>query len=112
VHRVHRIHSVNDAIGVTDRNREKFLLFEAGNSRDKQLRLLLSMSTVEVQLDPVYTETLTPERFLELYKKGLLDIKSVYVVPPKLGSFGFGKIVVRRKTPIYTSKHELPDKDE
>src|SRR5688572_21135315 len=75
---------VNDATGVTEKIRE-FLLFEAGNSRDKT-RLLLSMSTVELQLDPVYTEALTPEQFLELYEQGLADIKSVRVIPPKLGS--------------------------
>lgn len=70
------------------------------------------MSTVELQLDPVYTEVLTPERFMELYKQGLLDIKSVTVIPPTLGGFGFGKIVIRRKTPVYTAKHEHPNKDE
>lgn len=70
------------------------------------------MSTAELQLDPIYTETLTPERFIELYEQGLQDIKSVRVIPPKLGSFGFGKIVIRRKTPVYTAKHEHYDKDE
>ena len=64
------------------------------------------MSTAEIQLDPVYTETLTPEQFLELYVKGLVDVKRVKVIPPRLGRGGFGKIIIRRKTPVYTAKHE------
>ena len=71
------------------------------------------MSTAEIQLDPVYTETLTPERYLEEYKKGLADIRTVKVLPPKLGTMGWGKILIWRKTPIYTARHEQqPDKDE
>jgi len=71
------------------------------------------MSTAEIQLDPVYTETLTPKRFLELYAKGFADVRTIKVIPPRLGSEGFGKILIWRKTPIYTARHEQqPDKDE
>ncbi len=70
------------------------------------------MSTAEIQLDPVYTEILTPERFLKLYEQGLVNVKSVRVMPPKLGRQGFGGIVIQRKTPVYTSQHEQSDKDE
>ncbi len=70
------------------------------------------MSTAEIQLDPVYTETLTPKQFLELYKKGVADFRSVHVIPPKLGSKGFGSILIWRKSPVYMAKHEQPDKDE
>jgi hypothetical protein len=87
----------------------EFLLFEAGNSRDKT-RLLLSMSTTELQLDPVYAEALTPEQFLELYEQGLKDIKSVRVIPPELGSIGFGKIIVLHKVPIYVTRFDQTNK--
>jgi len=67
------------------------------------------MSTVELHLDPVYAEALTPEQFLELYKQGLTDIKSVRVIPPRLGSFGFGQIVVVHKVPIYVTRFDQTD---
>jgi hypothetical protein len=71
------------------------------------------MSTAEIQLDSVYTETLTPEGFLELYAKGLADVRAMRVLPPRLGGKGFGRILIWRKTPIYTARHEWqPDKDE
>lgn len=59
------------------------------------------MSTKELELDPVYSEALTPERFLDALQKREEDIESVRISPAKLGRRGFGHIVVRWKTPVY-----------
>jgi hypothetical protein len=55
-----------------------------------------------IDLEPSDTEELTPSQFLRLYEDEKDDIASVRIVPPVPGSMrGFGRIVVKRKTPTY-----------
>jgi hypothetical protein len=59
------------------------------------------MAFRDIYLDPVYTETLSPERFIETYAKQDDKMQTAYVIPPRLGDPGFGKILVVWKTPTY-----------
>lgn len=52
-------------------------------------------------LDPFYTELLTAERFLEMYKNDRDNIVSARAIPEPLGSKALGYILVRRKRPLY-----------
>ncbi len=54
-----------------------------------------------MELDPVYTEALTPREFMGVYARQSHDIQSVRVVPPVLGERGFGRIVVERRSPVF-----------
>jgi len=65
------------------------------------------MSAKELELDPVYSETMSPQRFLESFQKRENDIDSVRVFPARLGRRGFGRIIVRWKTPVYTQRVDL-----
>ena len=60
------------------------------------------MSAVEIELDPVYVELLTPEQFAEAYQTRQNDIRRVRVLPARLGEPGFGRILVKWKTPTYS----------
>ena len=60
------------------------------------------MSAAEIVLDPVYTELLTPEEFAEAYQTRQDEIRRVRILPARLGEPGFGRILVRWKTPIYS----------
>ena len=52
-----------------------------------------------------FTEILlSPKEFLNLSETDRENIKSVKIMPAKLGGNGFGKIKVTRKTPVYTIK--------
>lgn len=46
-------------------------------------------------------EILSPQEFLNLKELERENIKSVQIIPPKLGQHHFGKIKVVRKTPVY-----------
>ncbi len=60
------------------------------------------MAAQEIQLDPIYAEALTPDEYIKVYQTSENEIKSARVIPPQLGSPGFGKILVRWKRPIYS----------
>lgn len=55
---------------------------------------------------PVRRETLAPGDFLRLHRDDRGNIASVRIVPPALGSPGFGGLEVEYKRPIY--RHRLP----
>lgn len=59
-----------------------------------------------VELNPVYTETLTPREFLSIYERERHDFKAVRVVPPVLGKPGFGHIVVERRLPVHRASRK------
>jgi hypothetical protein len=53
---------------------------------------------------PLYPKTkraLTPLEFIELSPEEREKIKVVRIIPPKLGKWGFGKILVEYRHPIY-----------
>lgn len=56
-----------------------------------------------LDLEPAYTEVVTAERYIQLYEEERDDIESVHIIPGRLGTNDFGRFVVRRKRPIYTS---------
>lgn len=61
------------------------------------------MAMQEIQLDPVYTEALTPDQFLAVYPARSEEIRTARVMPVRLGEPGFGMILVRWKRPVYAS---------
>jgi hypothetical protein len=54
-----------------------------------------------IDLNPVYTETVSPEEFREYVSRNSYNIESVRIVPPALGSSGFGGVAVQRKSPAF-----------
>ena len=57
-----------------------------------------------IDLEPVYTETVSPKEFGDYVSRNAYNIDSVRIVPPILGSNGFGEIVVRRKSPVLRTR--------
>ena len=55
----------------------------------------------DINLDPYYTELLTPERFLQMYEHDRDNIRSARPVLAPLGSRELGYILVKRKRPRY-----------
>lgn len=55
----------------------------------------------DINLDPVYAELLTPERFVQMYQRDRDNIESARPVPSPLGSKVLGRILVQRKRPLY-----------
>lgn len=55
-----------------------------------------------IEMEPSYSQRVTPGRYLELYSEDPQDIESVRVVPPRIGLPGsYGLIEIKRKTPIF-----------
>lgn len=71
-------------------------------------KLVGSKVLSDIDLNPSYFQTVTPEEFLEIYATRSSEIHSVSVIPATPGKPGFGNILVRWKTPIYIH-HPLPD---
>ena len=53
-----------------------------------------------VVLEPIYSETVSPERFLKIYAQEKDNIESVKIVPAPLGSKILGRIKIVRKRPL------------
>lgn len=47
------------------------------------------------------TDLLSPKEYLKLDEVTKSNIKNATIIPPKLGSKGFGSIKVQYKSPIY-----------
>jgi hypothetical protein len=58
---------------------------------------------ITIDLDPLYDELVSAERFLEMYESERDSIESARPVPEPLGSKILGRILVRRNKPIYTA---------
>jgi hypothetical protein len=55
-----------------------------------------------IEMEPVYTERVTPRRYLRIFETEPQEIDSVQVVPPRVGVLGdFGGIEIKRKSPIF-----------
>jgi hypothetical protein len=54
--------------------------------------------------DP-FVDVLTLEQFLAAYEDNPKSIELARVLPPQLGSEGFGKVLVRRKFPVFIIDH-------
>jgi hypothetical protein len=58
-----------------------------------------------IDLEPVYTEKVSPRGFVRLYKSEPDDIESVRIIAPRIGARrDFGHIEVTHKTPTYVFK--------
>jgi hypothetical protein len=68
------------------------------------IEFFLGMKTLD--LESVEKEKMPPERFLKLSKEERANIKSVEIVPPALGSKGFGTLLVEKKVPTYKVKSQ------
>jgi hypothetical protein len=55
----------------------------------------------DLNLEPTYMETVTPEEYLEILDKMSGEIESVTVVPSRLGAEEFGMIRIFYKSPVY-----------
>lgn len=55
----------------------------------------------DYDLYPQFVEEVTPEEFLQLYENEKENIQSVLVIPSRLGDRKFGRILIRRKRPVY-----------
>lgn len=55
----------------------------------------------EIQVIKFDSETISPEKYLNLSENEKLNISQVKIVPPQLGQKDFGKIQVTYKSPIF-----------
>jgi len=53
----------------------------------------------------VRSEVVSPKAFLEIITEQRSNIGGVEVRPPKLGTKGFGRIVIRYKNPLLKPQH-------
>ena len=63
----------------------------------------------EISLAPLRFQVVTPEEFIEIYNERSSEILSAKIVPPKLGSNDFGKILVEWKNPVYAPLSEFEE---
>jgi hypothetical protein len=56
----------------------------------------------DIILEPTYVETMSPRDYVEYMTRESHNIASVRIVAPVLGEKGFGRIVVRRNSPLFT----------
>ena len=55
-----------------------------------------------IEMEPVYTERVTPRRYLKVYNEDPEEIDSVRIVPPRIGTLrDFGSFQIKRKTPTF-----------
>jgi hypothetical protein len=57
------------------------------------------ISTVE--LDPFYTEEVSLDEYIRIFRNERYNIDSAQIVPPQLGQSGFGRILIVKKTPVF-----------
>ena len=55
----------------------------------------------EVELAPVYSEEVTPEEYMRIYKHERDNVESVRPVSAALGSGSFGRLRVVYKRPVF-----------
>jgi hypothetical protein len=54
-----------------------------------------------IELDPLYTEEVTPAEYIRIFQKERDKIDSAHIVPARIGQEGFGRIVIIKKTPVF-----------
>jgi hypothetical protein len=58
-----------------------------------------------IEMEPVYTERVTPGRYLKVYKDDSGDIESVRIIAPRVGKRGdLGAIEIKYTHPTYVHK--------
>jgi hypothetical protein len=56
-----------------------------------------------IDMNPIYEEELTPSQFVKLYEGKHGDIRSVRILPARLGENGYGHIIVTRRTAKFST---------
>ncbi|MGE0884508.1 MAG: hypothetical protein AB7P14_13260 [Blastocatellales bacterium] len=74
------------------------------NNGKEEDRSMTTMTTIE--LDPTYTEEVTPDEFIRMFIDEQDKIDFAQIVPPQLGKKGFGNILVVRKFAVYKPKKD------
>ena len=61
----------------------------------------MSKAMKTIDLEPIEKEVVSPRRFVDLYKEEADSIESVTIIPARLGSKGFGTLLVKWRKPVY-----------
>jgi len=56
---------------------------------------------MDIPARPVRFYRVKPSRYESFYNKRKHDIKSVHVAPPRIGSKGWGDLIIELKQPVY-----------
>ena len=68
-----------------------------GSAREVKGRMKKELG---IEMVPVSSEVASPSRFRQIYRDHKADIQSLTLRPARLGSGGFGEIVVAFKAPV------------
>ncbi len=63
-------------------------------------------------MDRIYSEKVSPERFLQIYAQDKDNIESAKPLPAKLGSRSLGRILVVWKRPVFLLRNKPISADE
>ena len=61
----------------------------------------------EISMSPQRFQVVTPEEYIKIYNQNSANILSVRIIPPRIGSNNFGKILIEWKNPVYASFDEF-----
>jgi len=59
-----------------------------------------------VELDSFYTEEVTPDEYIRIFRDERDKIDSAQIVLPQLSQKGFGYILIVKKTPVFALNKE------
>ncbi len=66
---------------------------------------MMNKSDKQFNLFPVSHKDISPQEFLTMREVEKANIKSIEIIPPKIGKNDFGKIRVELKTPLYDVRY-------
>jgi len=72
--------------------------------RSRFRRAMSFNQSLDWELNSLYTEIVSPARFLELFATKRDAIRSTRFLPPKLGDDGFGRVLIVWKYPVSAIK--------
>ena len=59
---------------------------------------------LDTGINSLYTEIVSPTRFVEIWATMRKSIRSSRFLPPKLGDEGFGRVLIVWKVPVFAVK--------
>lgn len=63
----------------------------------------------DISLTPIRTQVVSIDEFLRLYEEKGAEIQSTRILPPRLGSSDFGRIIIEWKNPVYVAASSIRD---
>lgn len=57
-----------------------------------------------IEMKPIKEQTVKPREYVEIFERDSHNIKHAHVIPPSLGSKGFGKIHIKYKKPVFINE--------